>query len=85
MPDDRAGCRVGAETNCSGNHNSSRTCVNCPSSTSSTAHHRLQTLRLPLARLSELGVDPRDLRSVALVFDRRPSGVLYVGDLQVCN
>jgi hypothetical protein len=45
----------------------------------------MQTLRLPLARLSELGVAPRDIRSVALVFDRRPSGVLYVGDLQVCN
>jgi len=36
----------------------------------------MQTLRLPLARLSELGVEPRDIRSVALVFDsaavRRP-------------
>jgi hypothetical protein len=45
----------------------------------------MQTLRLPLARLSELGVEPRDIRSVALVFDQRPAGVLYVGEIQVCN
>lgn len=45
----------------------------------------MQTLRLPMAQLSELGVEPRDIRSVALVFDRRPAGVIYVGDLQVCN
>jgi hypothetical protein len=45
----------------------------------------MQSLRLPLARLSELGVELRDIRSIALVFDQRPAGVLYVGDLQVCN
>ncbi len=45
----------------------------------------MQTLRLPVRRLVESGVDPIDLRSVALVFDRRATGTVYVGDLQVCN
>jgi hypothetical protein len=45
----------------------------------------MQTVRLPLTRLSELGIDLRDVRSVALVFDQRPAGVLYLGDLQLCN
>jgi hypothetical protein len=45
----------------------------------------MQTLRLPVARLVERRVDPRDLRSIALVFDRRQTGVLYVGDLQFTN
>jgi hypothetical protein len=45
----------------------------------------MQTLRLPIQRLIDLGVDPRDLRAIALVFERRPSGVLYLGDVQVCN
>jgi hypothetical protein len=45
----------------------------------------MQTLRLPMQRLIDFGIDPRDLRSIALVFDRRPTGVVYVGDLQVCN
>lgn len=45
----------------------------------------MQTLRLPVGRLVECGVDPTDLRSVALVFDRRPTGTVYIGDLQVCN
>jgi hypothetical protein len=45
----------------------------------------MQTLRLPMQRLIDLGVDPRDLRSVALAFERRPTGVLYLGDVQVCN
>ena len=45
----------------------------------------MQTLRLPMARLIDRGIDPRDLRSIALVFDRRPTGVLYLGDVQVCN
>jgi hypothetical protein len=45
----------------------------------------MQTLRLPMQRLIDLGIDPRDLRSIALVFDRRPTGVVYVGDVQVCN
>jgi hypothetical protein len=45
----------------------------------------MQTLRLPVERLVESGVDPSDLRSVALVFDRRVTGVVYVGDLQVSN
>jgi hypothetical protein len=45
----------------------------------------MQTLRVPIAQLSERGVDVADIRSVALVFDRRSSGTLYVGDVQVSN
>jgi Chlorophyllase len=45
----------------------------------------MQSLRLPLKRLAELGVEARDLRSIAFVFDRRASGVLYVGDVQLSN
>ena len=45
----------------------------------------MQTLRLPIASLVERGVDPNDIRSVAFLFDRRSSGTLYVGDVQVSN
>jgi hypothetical protein len=45
----------------------------------------MQTLRLPIERLLDLGIDPDDLRSIALVFDRRQTGVVYVGDVQICN
>jgi hypothetical protein len=45
----------------------------------------MQSLRLPVARLLECGVDPSDLRSIALVFDHRPAGVVYAGDLQFSN
>jgi hypothetical protein len=45
----------------------------------------MQTLRLPVARLVECGVDPSDLRSIALVFDRRQTGTVYTGDLQLTN
>jgi hypothetical protein len=45
----------------------------------------LQTLRIPVDRLVESGVDPSDLRSIALVFDRRATGTVYVGDLQCSN
>jgi hypothetical protein len=45
----------------------------------------MQTLRLPAARLVECGVDASDLRSIALVFDRRQTGVVYTGDLQFTN
>jgi hypothetical protein len=45
----------------------------------------MQSLRLPVARLLQWGVDPSDLRSIALVFDRRPAGVVYAGDLQFSN
>jgi hypothetical protein len=45
----------------------------------------MQTLRLPLKRLAELGVEPIDLRSIAFVFDRRSTGTIYVGDVQVSN
>jgi hypothetical protein len=45
----------------------------------------MQSLRLPVGRLLECGVDPSDLRSIALVFDRRPAGVVYAGDLQFSN
>ena len=41
----------------------------------------MQTLRLPVARLAECGVDPSDLRSITFVFDQRRRGVLYVGDV----
>jgi len=45
----------------------------------------MQTLRLPLSKLAELGLELTDLRSIALVFDRRATGVVYVGDVQVSN
>ena len=45
----------------------------------------MQTLRLPIARLLEHGVEPSDIRSVALVFDKRATGTVYVGDVQVSN
>ncbi|MDM0109657.1 hypothetical protein QTH97_32385 [Variovorax sp. J22R24] len=45
----------------------------------------MQTLRVPLGRLQELGIEPGDIRSVALVFDKRASGTLYLGDLQISN
>jgi hypothetical protein len=45
----------------------------------------MQTLRLPVARLIESGVDPSDIRSIALVFDKRATGTVYSGDLQFSN
>ncbi len=45
----------------------------------------MQTMRLPLARLVEYGVEPRDIRAIALFFDRRATGTVYVGDLQFSN
>src|SRR5262249_15748258 len=45
----------------------------------------MQTMRLPLKRLNALGLDMTDLRSIAFVFDRRSSGTVYVGDVQVCH
>jgi len=45
----------------------------------------MQTLRLPIARLLEQGVEPSDIRRVAFVFDRRTTGTLYIGDVQVSN
>src|SRR5215472_8868685 len=45
----------------------------------------MQTLRLPLRRLEEHGVDLTDLRSIAFRFDQRPAGVVYVGDVQVSH
>jgi hypothetical protein len=45
----------------------------------------MQSLRLPVHRLVEHGVDPGDLQSIALVFDRRPAGVVYVGEVEVSN
>lgn len=45
----------------------------------------MQTLRLPVETLVQRGVDPADLRSIALVFDRRATGTIYVGDLQCSN
>jgi hypothetical protein len=43
----------------------------------------MQTLRLPLRRLAEHGLDLSDLRSITFVFDRRAAGTIYVGDVQV--
>jgi hypothetical protein len=45
----------------------------------------MQSLRLPLRRLARRGIRPRDLRSIAFVFDRRPAGVIYVGDVQLSD
>jgi len=45
----------------------------------------MQSLRLSRRRLRRLGIDVRDLRSVRLVFDRTPAGVVYVGDLQLTD
>src|SRR5205085_1201296 len=45
----------------------------------------MQTLRLPVERLAESGVELTDLRSIAFVFDRRATGTLYVGEVQVSN
>ena len=45
----------------------------------------MQTVRLPLKRLARRGVEVRDLRSIALVFDRRPAGAVYVGDVQLSD
>jgi hypothetical protein len=43
----------------------------------------MQSIRLPLKRLSDAGIKLRDIRSIALVLDRRPTGAIYVGDVQV--
>ena len=45
----------------------------------------MQTLRLPMQQLIDLGVEPRDLRSIALRFDGPATGVVYVGDVQLSN
>jgi hypothetical protein len=45
----------------------------------------MQTLRLPIRRLVELGIEPQDIRGIAFVFDRPASGVVYVGDVQLSN
>jgi hypothetical protein len=45
----------------------------------------MQTLRLPVEQLADAGVDPSDLRSIALAFDRRATGALYAGDVQFSN
>jgi hypothetical protein len=45
----------------------------------------MQTLRLSLERLRALGVDPANLRSIALEFDRRLTGVLYFGEVQATD
>lgn len=45
----------------------------------------MQTLRLPLKRLARRGLEVRDLRSIALVFDRRPAGAIYIGDVQLSD
>ena len=45
----------------------------------------MQTLRLPVQQLVDQGVEPRDLRSIALLFDGPATGVVYVGDVQLSN
>ncbi len=45
----------------------------------------MQTLRLSFERLRAHGVDPADLRSIALEFDRRLTGTLYFGEIQVTH
>jgi hypothetical protein len=45
----------------------------------------MQTLRLPIRQLVELGIEPRDIRSIAFLFDRPATGVVYVGDVQLSN
>lgn len=45
----------------------------------------MQTLRLPVRRLREMGVELSDLRAISLVFNRRQRGVIYLGELQVSN
>jgi hypothetical protein len=53
-----------------------------PDLVSGTGKIVMQTLRLPLQRLVEHGIDLGDLRSIAFVFDRRAAGTIYVGDVQ---
>jgi hypothetical protein len=45
----------------------------------------MQTLRLPVRQLQDLGVEPRDIRAIAFLFDGPASGVIYVGDVQLSN
>jgi hypothetical protein len=45
----------------------------------------MQTLRLPIQQLVDAGVEPRDLRSIAFLFDGPATGVVYVGDVQLSN
>lgn len=45
----------------------------------------MQTLRFPVERLVESGIELNDLRSISFVFDRQAAGTLYVGDIQVSN
>ena len=45
----------------------------------------MQTLRLPIRQLVELGIEPSDIRSIAFLFDRPATGVVYVGDVQLSN
>lgn len=45
----------------------------------------MQTLRLPRKRLKRRGLKVRDLRSIALVFDRRQAGAIYMGDIQLSD
>ena len=40
----------------------------------------LTTIRLALSDFA--GVDLADIREIALLFDQRPSGTLFVGDLE---
>jgi hypothetical protein len=43
----------------------------------------MQTVRVPLERVVDEGIQLTDIRTIALVFDRRPTGTIYVGDLQL--
>ena len=45
----------------------------------------MQTLRIPVKRLTKMGLHLSDLRALSLVFNQRQSGVLYFGDVQLSD
>jgi hypothetical protein len=45
----------------------------------------MQTLRLSFEWLRAQEVDPADLRSIVLEFDRRLTGTLYFGEIQITH
>jgi hypothetical protein len=42
----------------------------------------MQTVRVPIDALIDRGLDPADIRQITLSFDQRPSGSIYVGEVQ---
>jgi hypothetical protein len=45
----------------------------------------MQTLFVAREKIEALGIEPSDIRSVAFVFDRRASGTIFVGDIQLTD